>query len=143
VLEEQNQKIAALHTVAAEIGRCETAEAVHEAAVAAAEDILEFDLAITDEVVDGVLRPRAVSSDLSPDEYYEETPTDAEDNFAAIAYGVASRRSSTISTSTASPRPTLCTDRLLPSRSASTVSSRPSPRRPAPSTSAILSWPSC
>ena len=85
-LEEQNQKIAALHNVATEIGRCDTAEAVHEAAVAAAEDILEFDLAITDEVVDGVLRPRAVSSDLSPDEYYEETPIEAEDNFAAIAY---------------------------------------------------------
>ncbi len=85
-LEEQNQKITALHNIAAEIGRCETVEAVHDAAVVAAEDILEFDLAITDEAADGVLRPRAVSSDLSPDEYYEETPVDAEDNFAAIVY---------------------------------------------------------
>ena len=54
--------------------------------VAAAEDILKFDLAIADEAADGVLRPQAISSNLSTDEYYEETPTDAEDNFAAMVY---------------------------------------------------------
>ncbi|MFB6146392.1 MAG: PAS domain S-box protein [Halobacteriaceae archaeon] len=85
-LREQNAKIAALHRVATDIDACDTAAAVYERVVRAAEDILEFDTAIADEAVDGELVPRAVSSELDEDDYYESTPIDDPDNLGARAY---------------------------------------------------------
>jgi signal transduction histidine kinase len=81
--EAQKAKIRALHTVAARIAACDSSDAVYDAVVEAAEAILEFDIAIADAVVEDVLVPRAVSTELSADEYYDETPVDAEDNLAA------------------------------------------------------------
>lgn len=85
-LEEQKSKIRALHTVATQISTCDSSDAVYEAVVDAAEAILDFDIAIADAAVEDVLVPRAVSTELSADEYFEETPVDAEDNLGAEAY---------------------------------------------------------
>lgn len=83
---EQNRKITALHRVAAEIETCETPEEVYATVVDAAEEILQLDINIADAAIGETLVPRAVSSDLSIDQYYEQTPVDSEDNFAAEAY---------------------------------------------------------
>ena len=85
-LRRQKSRIEALHEVAADIEACDTRQAVYERTMAAAEEILAFDIAIVDEARGDVLVPTAVSSDLSAEEYYEETPIDAEDNFGARAY---------------------------------------------------------
>ena len=85
-LHSQKAKIEALHTVAANMESCETAAEVYEEVVTAAESILDFDIAIADAAEDGVLIPQAVSSTLSEDDYYNETPVDEEDSEAATAY---------------------------------------------------------
>ena len=85
-LQRQTEKIKALHDVATKIESSEEAESVYELLVGAAESILEFDIAIADETVEEVLVPRAVSSDLSGEQYYHETSIHAEDNFAARVY---------------------------------------------------------
>ncbi len=82
----QKRKIEALHDVASSIGACDDPGTVYDAVVDAAEEILAFDIAIADEAIGDVLVPRAVSSDLSSEQYYEETPIDAEDNFGAEVY---------------------------------------------------------
>ncbi|MEF8915842.1 ATP-binding response regulator [Natronomonas sp.] len=85
-LEEQQIKIRALHTVAARINTADSSDTVYEAVVEAAEAILDFDITIADAAVEDVLVPRAVSTELSTDEYFEETPIGAEDNLGAEAY---------------------------------------------------------
>lgn len=85
-LHRQKAKIEALHDVAAKIEACENTDDVYEEVVSAAESILEFDIAIADAEDDGLLIPQAVSSTLSDDDYYDETPVDEEDSAAATAY---------------------------------------------------------
>jgi PAS domain S-box-containing protein len=86
MLREQNRNITALYTVASELEACESPDEVYTTVVDAAEDILQLDIAIADAAVGETLVPRAVSSTLSVDQYYDQTPIDAEDNFAAEAY---------------------------------------------------------
>jgi len=85
-LRHQKATIEALHDVATDIETCETPDDVYELLVEAAESVLEFDIAIADEAADDVLIPRAVSSSISGDQYYERTPVDADDNLAAEVY---------------------------------------------------------
>lgn len=85
-IEEQNEKIRSLHQVAADLDSASTPDAVYEMLIDAAESILEFDIAIADAVEDGYLVPKAVSSDLSADQYYDETPVDQSDSVAATVY---------------------------------------------------------
>ena len=85
-LHRQKAKIKALHGVSTDIEECETTDEVYERIVDAAESILDFDIAIADAVEDGVLVPKAVSSTLSEDHYYDETPIDEEDSIAARVY---------------------------------------------------------
>jgi PAS domain S-box-containing protein len=85
-LREQNRKIRALHRVAADIEACDTPDEVYRTVVDAAEDILQLDIGIADAAVGDTLVPRAVSSKLSVDQYFEETAIDAESNLAAEAY---------------------------------------------------------
>ena len=82
----RNARITALHDVATEIGTSETRERVYEQVVSAAEDILSFDIAITDAVEGNTLIPKAISSEISADQYYDETDVDADDNLAARTY---------------------------------------------------------
>ena len=85
-IEEQNEKIRALHQVAADLDDAKTPDSVYEMIIDAAESILEFDVAIADAVEDGVLIPKAVSSHLSEEQYYDETPIDHDDSVAAAVY---------------------------------------------------------
>ena len=85
-LRERKREIEALHGVATDLGACGTPDEVYDTVIRAVERILRFDFAIVDAVVDGVLVPKAVSSNLGGEGYYEETPVDAEDNVAAEAY---------------------------------------------------------
>ena len=84
-LSDRTEQVAALHDAATRIQRCETTEPVYEEVVAAAEEILEFDISVADELEGDTLYPRAMSAALSEDEYYETTPLDAENNLAARA----------------------------------------------------------
>ncbi|WP_276278875.1 PAS domain-containing protein [Halorussus caseinilyticus] len=85
-LRETKQKIEALHDVAARAVACESEQEVYDLAIETAEEILAFDLCTVDAHEDGALRTRAVSKMVSTDDYYDETPIDAEDNLAARAY---------------------------------------------------------
>ena len=82
----RNARITALHDVATEIGTSETRKEVYEEVVNAAEDILSFDIAIADAAEGDTLIPMAVSTEISGDQYYDETDVDADDNLAARAY---------------------------------------------------------
>ena len=85
-LRETKEKIEELHDIASQAVACETEAEIFELTVGAAEEILAFDICGVDTVEDGVLVPRAVSSDTPPDGYYEGTPVDAEENLAARTY---------------------------------------------------------
>jgi len=85
-LRERKRDIEALHGVATDLGACATPDEVYDTVIRAVERILRYDFALVDAAVDGVLVPKAVSSNLSGEGYYEETPVDAEDNAAAEAY---------------------------------------------------------
>ena len=85
-LQEQKEKVTALHRVGTTIEDCETPTSVHEKVVTAAEEILEFDVAIVNEYQDGFLVPQAVSSHLDADEYYGRIPVDDDRSDAARAY---------------------------------------------------------
>ncbi|MFC7076421.1 receiver/sensor box histidine kinase [Haloarcula halophila] len=85
-LHGQKEKITALHRVGTTIENCETASRVHEKIVTAAEEILEFDVAIVNEVQEDCLVPQAVSSHLDSDKYYGRIPVDTEQSDAAMAY---------------------------------------------------------
>ncbi|MFC6753277.1 ATP-binding protein [Halorubrum tibetense] len=85
-LRERKREIESLHEVATDMGTCSTPEEVYDTVIRAVERILQFDFAIVDAAVDGTLVPRAVSSNLDGEGYYEETPIDAEDSVAAEVY---------------------------------------------------------
>ncbi|WP_382186435.1 GAF domain-containing protein [Halovenus salina] len=84
--ERQRRQIEAVHTVTAEMKSCETRQAVYELTIEAVEDIFSFDICAIGEVESGVLVPKAVGSDLSLDDCYEETPIDQEDNLGSHTY---------------------------------------------------------
>jgi PAS domain S-box-containing protein len=85
-LASQNEKIHALHDAAHRIEACEVAESVYTNIVRAAEEILDYDIVIADAEEDGLLVPKAISSAISKDEYFETTSVDADDNLAAEVY---------------------------------------------------------
>ncbi|MFC6954957.1 PAS domain-containing sensor histidine kinase [Halorubellus litoreus] len=85
-VERHRSQVHRLHEVATDIGSLEARDAVYDRIVEAAEEILEFDIAIADQAVGDVLIPKAVSTDLDAQHYYEETPIDADDNIAARVY---------------------------------------------------------
>ncbi|PSP55784.1 hypothetical protein BRC82_04160 [Halobacteriales archaeon QS_1_67_19] len=76
-LRETQRKIKSLYDVASRAISCSSAEEVHELAIAAAEDILEFDFCAVDVIEDGTLVSAAVSERVDDDGYYEATPLDA------------------------------------------------------------------
>lgn len=82
----QRDRIKALHDVGLNIESSESADEVYTLMIEAAETILDFDIAIADSVDGQHLVPEAVSSGLSEDRYYSQTPIDADDNEAARAY---------------------------------------------------------
>ncbi|SDJ30865.1 Signal transduction histidine kinase [Halovenus aranensis] len=84
--ERQRRQIEALHTVATEMKSCESRTEVYERTVEAVEEILSFDICTIDEAVGDTLVPKAVGSDMSLDDYYEETPIDKEDNLGSLTY---------------------------------------------------------
>ncbi|UPW00423.1 PAS domain S-box protein [Halorussus gelatinilyticus] len=85
-LRETNQKIEALHDVAARAVGCTSEQDIYDLAIEAAEEILAFDLCTVDAVEGDHLVTRAVSKVVSTDGYYERTPLDREDNLAARVY---------------------------------------------------------
>lgn len=85
-LRERKREIESLHEVATDMGTCSTPEEVYDTVIRAVERILQFDFAIVDAAVDGTLVPKAVSSNLDGEGYYEETSIDAEDSVAAEVY---------------------------------------------------------
>lgn len=84
--QDRAAKITALHAVATELEGCQTQSAVYERLVEAAEEVLDYDLAVADAVEGEVLVAQAVSSDIASDEYYEQTPISASDNLGAEAF---------------------------------------------------------
>jgi len=82
-LERQNSRIEALHGVAKRMKSVTDRTAIYEMVIDAAEEILEFDLSLIDEVEDGTLTPKAISSGVSLEDYYQETPIEQEDNLGA------------------------------------------------------------
>ncbi|WP_440990348.1 GAF domain-containing protein [Haloarchaeobius baliensis] len=68
-LGERAAKVTRLHRVATELVSCETETAVYEAAVRAAEEILDLDLVGIDVVEDGYFVPVAVSGDMAEKGY--------------------------------------------------------------------------
>ena len=82
-LERQKQRIEALHDVAGRMKAASDRASVYDVVIDAADEILEFDLSIVDEVDGDHLVPEAISSGISLADYYEETPIDRADNLAA------------------------------------------------------------
>ena len=82
-LERQNQRIEALHDVAGRMKAASDRASVYDVVIDAADEILEFDLSIVDEVDGDRLVPQAISSGISLADYYEETPIDRADNLGA------------------------------------------------------------
>ncbi len=82
-LERQNSRIEALHEVAKRMKSVTDRTAIYEMVIDAAEEILEFDLSLVDEVEEGILVPKAISSGVSLEDYYQETPIEQEDNLGA------------------------------------------------------------
>jgi PAS domain S-box-containing protein len=82
-LERQNQRIELLHDVAGRMKAAPDRETVYDIVIDAAEDILDFDFSILDEIEGDQLVLKAISSGLSLADYYEETPIDKEDNLGA------------------------------------------------------------
>jgi PAS domain S-box-containing protein len=82
-LERQKQRIEALHDVAGRMKAASDRASVYDVVIDAADEILEFDLSIVDEVDGDHLVPQAISSGISLADYYEETPIDRADNLGA------------------------------------------------------------
>jgi PAS domain S-box-containing protein len=85
-LRDTKEKIESLHDVAARAVACETEQAIYDLAIETAEEILAFDLCTVDIYDDGVLVPQSVSKGVPTDGYYDTTPVDTSNNFAARAY---------------------------------------------------------
>jgi signal transduction histidine kinase len=84
--ERQRRQIEALHTVATRMKTADSRDEVYRLSIEAVEDILEFDICIIDEVEGDVLVPGAVGSNMTLDDYYEETPIDRSDNLGSLTY---------------------------------------------------------
>jgi PAS domain S-box-containing protein len=82
-LERQNRRIEALHEVARQMKAAPDRPSIYHIVIDAAEEILEFDLSLIDEVDGDDLVPTAISSGVSLADYYEETPIDRPDNLGA------------------------------------------------------------
>ena len=93
-LAAEKRKTAELHEVAVMLEECETVDEVYRLTVETAQQLLEFDLAAADAVVDGELVPQAVSKGVPTDGYYTTTSLDADDKLAARAF----RRGESITT---------------------------------------------
>jgi PAS domain S-box-containing protein len=63
---EREQTLATLHSVATEIQACETVQEVCERTIAAAEELLDFEICVIDIYDDGMLVPVALSSEWDP-----------------------------------------------------------------------------
>ena len=85
-LAAEKRKTQELHEVAVMLEECETTEEVFRLTVETAQQLLEFDLAAADAVVDGELVPQAVSKGVPSDGYYTTTALEADDKLAARAY---------------------------------------------------------
>jgi len=85
-LQEQQEKVKALHDVAADIEACTSADEVYNLLVTAGEDVLDFDRGIVDGVEGDELVPKAMPDDIPEEEYHGAVPVDAEDSFAAKSY---------------------------------------------------------
>ena len=85
-IQRQYERIESLHTVATEMKTLTDRQSIYEAVVAASEEILEFDIALLDEVQGGVLVPVAVSASLSEEDYHAETPIDLEHSIGARCF---------------------------------------------------------
>lgn len=85
-LQDQKRTVETLHDVALEIEACDSHDAVYAEMVEAAEEILEFDIAIATTAEDGTLVPKAVTSDLVEEGYHQRIPVDADDSLAAETY---------------------------------------------------------
>lgn len=77
-IRETKAKIEDLHNVAVRVVACTSDDEIFDLAIEAAEDILEFDICAADAIEDGLLVPKAVSTKLTTDDYYEPTPLDSE-----------------------------------------------------------------
>ncbi|WP_158057650.1 PAS domain S-box protein [Halorussus halophilus] len=85
-LRETKGKIESLYDVAARAVSCTTEQEIYDLAVAAAEDILAFDLCMVDAAEGDELVPKAVSKGVPTDGYYETTTLDADDNIVAAVF---------------------------------------------------------
>lgn len=85
-IERQNTIIHALHDVTAKIDSSASRQRIFELLVDAAEDILDYDIALVDAVRDNELVPQAISSNLDDEQYYDATPVESERSLAATAY---------------------------------------------------------
>ncbi|USZ67078.1 response regulator [Halorussus salilacus] len=85
-LRETGNKIEALHDTAARAATCTDRTPLCQLAVAAAEEILAFDICDLSLCENSQLVPKAVSKGVPTDGYYRSTPVDADDSLAAKAY---------------------------------------------------------
>lgn len=85
-IEQENERIEALHEIATEIGTMTDVESVYDATIEAAEDILAFDICSLDIESDGVLLTVSVASDMTIDEYYHEVSIDPDESLAGKTY---------------------------------------------------------
>ncbi len=84
--ERQRRQIESLHTVATRMKGATSRTEVYDMTIEAVEEILEFDICLIDEVEGDVLVPQAVGSNMSLDDYYQETPIDQPDNLGSLTY---------------------------------------------------------
>jgi PAS domain S-box-containing protein len=84
-LQNQKEKVEALHAVAADIEASQSPDAVYDHVFEAAEEILDFDRGIVDVVEGDTLVPRKIPAGVPEEEYHDETPLDAEDSLGARA----------------------------------------------------------
>jgi PAS domain S-box-containing protein len=84
-LQAQNAKIEALHDVAMAVEEAHDEAAVYRTLVEAAEEVLDFDIAIADAAVDGELVPKAVSEGVAS-ESYERVPIEGSSTLGARAF---------------------------------------------------------
>ncbi|MDR5655709.1 PAS domain S-box protein [Halodesulfurarchaeum sp. HSR-GB] len=85
-LQNHQSKIEVLHEVAMDMQAAASEAEVFRALVEAAEDILQFDIAIADVAEDGYLLTQAVSSDVPVDAYFDRVPIDDESKLGTRTY---------------------------------------------------------
>ena len=85
-LKRQNAKIEALHDVAMAIEEATEEQAIYETLVAAAEEVLDFDVAIADGVDGSELVTRAVSEGVDSEAYFDRVPIDDQSKLGTTAF---------------------------------------------------------